>query len=454
MTYHGSRVRKRREANPFGTVRLGEWFFQQGSTWKHESFVDVNSTSIQPYQSLQITFDDVHPRSSVSVGGPFLSLKVGMPPLLGLGKTTFDTKFSVTFNFINAFRRYIGTFGAPDFTGFGYTASQLADSSFLLGPQGPIPSIDPWLPLVDRTLRPRLAKAHLAQAAFELRDAPRMLRTTGSAFLNQWKVLTGGRNIGFGMSKKDFADNFLNQQFGWIPFVQDVYDICNVAINAKEFMIELQNMNNQWTKRKGTLFDTTVGDAIINQLGSGIGIRVQPRGNLLDQCVDTGGDGVPYRYFVSEHIRQRVWAEGKAKFYRPEFDTSLLSHDDPTMEVRRYITLLGARVTPALLYKITPWTWLIDWFTTIGSTLDGLEAAALDGVVYKDLYCMHYQERELVLHQSIKFPSGLHNLEFRRRFVSKNRTIPEVPFGFGLSPTMLSGKQWAILGALGLTHFT
>jgi hypothetical protein len=66
---------------------------------------------------------------------------------------------------------------------------------------------------------------------------------------------------------------------------------------------------------------------------------------------------------------------------------------------------------------------------------------------------MHHRIEELVFTQTFNFFSGARSVSWSRVIDTKQRDHAGTPFGFGLSAGSLSGKQWSILGALGISKF-
>lgn len=84
--------------------------------------------------------------------------------------------------------------------------------------------------------------------------------------------------------------------------------------------------------------------------------------------------------------------------------------------------------------------------------IEAADAAAIDGVISKNVFLMMRRTQQLVLKQEINFASGPIEFEFVRNVESKQRGKAETPFNFGLLPTDLSAKQWSILAALGISR--
>jgi hypothetical protein len=109
-------------------------------------------------------------------------------------------------------------------------------------------------------------------------------------------------------------------------------------------------------------------------------------------------------------------------------------------------------VNPSNIYKATPWTWAIDWFTHFGHNIDQMQDQ-LDNIAFKYLYVTHHKITQYVFTQHLPLKDmGVQHLTWTRVNETKQRREADSPFGFGLSWSQLSANQIAILAALGVTH--
>jgi hypothetical protein len=362
-----------------------------------------------------------------------------------------DTRVTISDSEGTSFRRYKGAI-APvwdiDPDDFKYVSNDTIRTQVFSGTTY-MPNFDSWSCKVDKVLRPKLEKASLGVAIAELRDLPHMLEQTSRSFHDIWKGL-GGHKTSPLMTPKRVSEDFLNIQFGWIPFIKDVNDMLNVSFFGQQYIHDLTAANNTWQHRKATLSETEEVSILIPQTS---GWRVSPPSSIWTQAMSTNypGTSSPGRYSLEQRINTRVWASGDYKFYRPEFDDSLLDYSSNQNLIKQYMILYGIRLNPSVLYKATPWSWLVDWFSNLGDVVEGVTAAGQDGVVSQNLYTMHHQTTDLVFKQEINWDNGARTYEFHRPRVCKQRMATGNPFGFCLSAS-LSSKQLAILAALGISR--
>jgi hypothetical protein len=148
----------------------------------------------------------------------------------------------------------------------------------------------------------------------------------------------------------------------------------------------------------------------------------------------------------------RVWAEGSFRYYRPELDPNHDSFPGELAQAKRLLLLYGARINPAVIYRVMPWTWLIDWFTGLGRNISILNSAYEDQVAARYVYIMCHQKVKVSQTGTIFFQSGDHRINWDRFYETKFRESADSPYGFSLPWSGLTPKQLAILGALGISR--
>jgi hypothetical protein len=118
--------------------------------------------------------------------------------------------------------------------------------------------------------------------------------------------------------------------------------------------------------------------------------------------------------------------------------------------------LLGIRITPEVLWDLEPWSWLVDWFSNVGDVFTNITRFSHDGLVMKYGYVMARFDMTDehtsygTLWKDATMSTGMSTI-VRGNTVKMRQHA--TPFGFGLSPsTDFTARQWAIIGALGLTR--
>jgi hypothetical protein len=309
-------------------------------------------------------------------------------------------------------------------------------------------------------LRPKVEVGSLAQSVFEARELPGMLKTTGQGFHAIWRDLVngslsrppsrGGSPLRHEMERfsqypKEVSNQFLNVQFGWKPFVREVNSMCDVVVNFDQHSERLRKQNDKWMNRTFTE-DTVESDELVHSSTStqndcypalSASIFIKP-----GSCWQT----------VRRKKMTRVWYKGVFKFYRPEFDYSR-EQVEHLRTVRQYMTLLGLDVTPTTLYKVTPWSWLVDWFVNAGDALQRVQDLATDAVASKYFYVMRHSLVEYEYRKVFTTRDGVtHDFTWNRTVEAKRRGESKHPFNFSLLPGNLSDSQLAVIAALGITR--
>jgi hypothetical protein len=122
-------------------------------------------------------------------------------------------------------------------------------------------------------------------------------------------------------------------------------------------------------------------------------------------------------------------------------------------ELRVLDRILSVKITPSVLYELMPYSWLIDWMSNVGDVVSNWTAFMDDRLVMP--YCYLMRETHVV-RTATAYDVGLYSFGHKMHVSAVQETVQKervrgTPYGFGLSPESFTLKQWAILGALGLT---
>lgn len=248
------------------------------------------------------------------------------------------------------------------------------------------------------------------------------------------------------MAPKEAGNHFLNHQFGWVPFLKDLEQTFNVYQNARQLKSQISRDNGKWIKRRRV--DDYIESKNVVYTRTDIP-GVQPTGNPGFDFYDTSS----YNYTITKVERTKVWYEGSWKYYRPEFDWDSDMSKGPIAALQREMAIYGADINPTLIWKVTPWSWLADWFTNTGDAIQRAQDWATDSLVSRYMYLMHHKEYGFELRSRFNTNGGgARDLVWYRNAVTKRRQNASVPFSFNLSWDQLTSRQLAILAALGLSR--
>lgn len=311
-------------------------------------------------------------------------------------------------------------------------------------------------------LKPQIPAWNAAQFAYELRDLPGQLKTTAEMFGFRWKLLAKD-SFTFGskwweqpeMGPRNVADHFLNEEFGWTPFISDIQRLIHAYENSADYISRMVRNNRTWMKRRRVL-EEQVEVSPVQRFYSSATI---PSDGSLDwqssfMCKPMTLDGFSCMGFTDfqKIVKTRVWATGSFMYYRPEFDAMDPDFDSGIMVLRRMLTQYGARINPSVLYKITPWTWLADWFTSFGRHIDRLNDFVEDQIVSRALSVQRTEERTMTKTCHLNYYQNPMTVQFQRRLLLKERELAESPYGFNVPWNDISLRKWLILGAIGISR--
>lgn len=414
---------------------------------------DIKSeTNLFPYKKIEKCWDQLHPGPPYLSGGPFTKYKLDKTSDGVLGQGVYTTKPSLRGS---TYREYTGGFGNPLFN--GDSVNKYLTFNTGLGSNGWLPNLSSFETKAYKLLKPKLERANLAVSLAELRDLPRMLKTSLDPFKDQWNRWKSDngyrRNFNPAAMPRKASDHFLNHVFGWSPFVSDLLKMVEITIFSEQYMHDAIAANNTWMKRR-SLVEHTKSVQTINW-GSGVGASPS-LGFFLDNMCDSytfRGSTVFNHWEQLEELSTQVWAEGWFKYYRPELDASLADHMSLMSKAKRYALLYGLRINPVVVWKVTPWSWLSDWFVNLGDAIEHHWDIYNDSIVSKDVYLMCHSERHRRQISSINFWTGRVNMEWYRLVDIKQRKRGDNPFSFTLGGD-LTASQYAILAALGISRWT
>lgn len=414
----------------------------------------LQSTQLNATGTLKESFfsercwDEVHPGPPWRDGGNFAKVKILLPSSGTMGYGTYTSRGNPAFTG-KARVEYLGGFAMSGFNPDGLPYEDYLE----IGPEGPwqvqnFPSLTSYELKAWDMLRPRIEKASVPQFLWELRELPKQLETSARGFKDLWHTV-GGREDRVAMAG-NAADHFLNHNFGWVPFINDLTKFYETYERSEEYINDLYRRNGTWTNRRAQVEETFDDHVLYRDYVSlampGIGdprifrIQQSPQGDIFSAQTE-----------ARVRNSKRVWAEGKFYQYRPEFDLDLITKfPSDWTKTRQLLQLYGIRINPAVLYKVTPWTWLIDWFIGVGRNIEIFSNSIFDAVAAKYAYLMCTTARQVAITSSLYFWSGTVNLTRLYTVDCKVRAEMGSPYGFNLGWDKLSPKQLAILTAIGI----
>lgn len=272
-----------------------------------------------------------------------------------------------------------------------------------------------------KKFKPLKPACDLGQFWVELRDLRSMFSTRARSF-------------------KDLGSQYLNYQFGWVPFLSDVVKFIKLMRNLEDRLAFLFKNNNKWIRRHGVLTDAVGETLIINNIGDLM------RPTLTTEFYSNNAHTKASYY---EYSHNKVWFEGKFKYYIPALDTPSAWTMWDSAKLLSLLT--GLRLTPSLLWELTPWSWLVDWFGNIGDILSNLDTYLFDDCVAKYAYVMETRSKTIGYVQQQGFKRhGLVTLKSQITTETKERANAS-PWDLSVEASF-TPRMAAILTALGLSR--
>lgn len=251
-----------------------------------------------------------------------------------------------------------------------------------------------------------------------------------------------------GSARRSVGGEYLNYQFGIKPMISDLQKMARSVLDSATILKQYERDSGRNVRRK---LELDVSRSVIDRgtYGAQLGIAARPGTSGVASLWYTTGAGLARYHDV---VTQRVWFSGAYTYH-------LLDATKFLGKVGRYEQLanklLGSRFTAETLYDLTAWSWLLDWFTDIGTFLSNINALSSDSLVLRYGYVMHTTsvDRHRFLGGLVPKPTAKGapvSVSSITSSIRKTRTRA-TPYGFGLNEGSFSLRQWAILGALGMT---
>jgi len=402
------------------------------SVWSWRSYVPPGSTDPEESQLTQ---------SSGSHSGFLKELKDqydrGAKSSFDTGHEFWSTKNIYTYANLHSRAVRLDFFGSPSVWVYNGIILPMALSS-MTGPDVTLPTgnqMDADGTSLIKSALPTAAEASLAQFVGEMRE--------------KLPALLGLHTLKSGhFSAANVGAEHLNIEFGVKPFIADLQKLARGVLKANSLAKQYSRDSEHLVHRKRSLGETT---EFVQQdpVSAGLGMTTCypiTSGNPASAFFSNPSGDVD----ISDIIRSRVWFSGAFTYYVHRAQ-GFLGTLDRWEELANH--LLGTRFSVETLWELTPWSWLIDWFSNVGDFIANAEALSSDSLVLKYGYVMHETRATRTYTRSGLIPvngTGPGSATVFVDYIHKNRRRA-TPYGFGIDVEQLSPQRWAILAALGLT---
>jgi len=266
------------------------------------------------------------------------------------------------------------------------------------------------------------------------RSAPTNPAFQGATFLGELRE-GAPRAIGSGLLKskardlRKVGDEYLNVEFGWEPFRNDVIKFCYAVKNSHKILQQYLKASDTKIRRRyyGPRNEQTNAIAFSNGIVSPSEANTFAPGYLTDYKLPQSWFSGAFRYHIP-------MGNGMAdRFHRYESEAN---------------RLLGTRITPEVVWNLTPWSWAVDWFSDTGDVIHNISVLGSDGLVLQYGYAMNKTLHRFSIIGTL--PNGnATSYSFEEKELWRR---PATPYGFGIDLHALSSKQVAVMAALGLSR--
>jgi hypothetical protein len=227
------------------------------------------------------------------------------------------------------------------------------------------------------------------------------------------------------------GDEFLNYTFGIEPTVKDVIQLQKTSQEMAKKIDQLKRDSGKLIRRRFEISKTEENTSQVFHNQSSY--PAEWMGTLTR----------------NRSVSTRVWFSGAFKHSYP---TNL---DEQRQKLADFDAAYGSIPNAATAWNLSPYSWLVDWFTNVGDVVTNASYLGKNGlhIAYAYIMCETTVRIDDTLVGSYSPGGGTWPISTSCSTVTTvKQRLRATPFGFGVSPIALSAKQGAILTALGLSR--
>ena len=307
---------------------------------------------------------------------------------------------------------------------------------------GPTSSLYPAVPpdLRDRMI----AKGTTAIA----RTIPTNSVASAAQFLGELReglpAVPGSHLRGRVGSPSSYSDEFLNYSFGVKPLLSDLQKFAEAGRTSVKVIDQLKRDSGRLVRRRYTFPVERIVTAPVVQSTNWYGY---PGLRVATPNAYSSGPG---KLTKTREETYTYWFSGAYTYHYHDGDRAV---DKMRAAEQRLAKLFGVRITPELLWELTPWSWAADWLANTGDVIHNLSAFMSDSLVMRWGYIMcHYTCRDTYLAEGVSLKGNASGPLTQTFVTDVKKRVKATPYGFGLDTGTFSERQWAILGALGISR--
>lgn len=258
------------------------------------------------------------------------------------------------------------------------------------------------------------------------------------------------------------GDEYLNLVFGVIPTISDAKKMARVLKDMSHSLYQLRRDVGKRVRRSFVFPEMRQVD-ILGPSDLGLSVcAVGNSGSFGFRTVSTmpgsssAGIVTPPENGREMFVLQsrEIWFKGSFTYFLPEIPGFSGRLEKYLSEADR---LLGLQMDSKVAWQLTPWSWLIDWFTDIRENIAAVQVAHSDNLVMNYGYVMERSERTAIMKAQFGARPGEtysgKQLNTEISTVTKRR-LRANPYGFvsGSDNTVWTPYRLAVLAALGISR--
>jgi len=258
---------------------------------------------------------------------------------------------------------------------------------------------------------------------------------------------------------KNSGSEYLNGVFGWAPLIRDVLKWCRAIVYIDDNLRQYTKDAGKKITRHRRNPDVQTTTETVETDNALPGTPYYPSGvdywNEVNLFQDPAGE---IGYQANGYRNTRGLLTMKTVTTESYWSTSSWMYflaDDAWNESMRTAAfkarhLLGIQLDINLLYELTPWSWLLDWFANVGDILAINNELANDSTVLRYAYLMHkVNVYRTWTHTGVVFGDGSKTGPIRTSVQQDTKErVRATPYGFELAWPEFNPSQLAILAAL------
>jgi len=251
-----------------------------------------------------------------------------------------------------------------------------------------------------------------------------------------------GSHLHGSKSPTSLGDEYLNAEFGIRPVISDFRKFGEAARTSSRVIEQLKRDSGRLIRRRYTFpVERSVETTVVQSAAGGVPAHRQ----LAPNCYQSVGP-----MYRTREETYRFWFSGAYTYAYVHGDGAV---DRARAAEQRLNRLFGVRINPELLWELAPWSWAADWFSNTGDVIHNLSALSSDSLVLRWGYIMcHYTCRDTYSAPTTLLRGGGRSPQKQTYVTDVKKRMRATPYGFGLDLGSLSARQWAILGALGMSR--